>query len=135
MMITAKPVGDHLREWRLRRRMSQLDLALEAEISPRHLSFVETGRSAPSREMLMHLAQQLEIPLRERNVLLISAGYAPVFPERSLDDPALVTALAAVELVLKGHEPYPALAIDRHWVMLAANGAVPPLLAGAAPAL
>src|SRR3954470_15613469 len=129
------PIGQHLRSWRERRRMSQLDLALEAEISARHLSFVETGRSAPSREMLMHLAEQLEIPLRERNVLLISAGYAPVFPERSLDDPALQSALRAVELVLKGHEPYPAVAIDRHWTLVAANGAVPALLANVAAAL
>jgi transcriptional regulator with XRE-family HTH domain len=130
-----KPVGNHLREWRLRRRMSQLDLALEAEISARHLSFVETGRSAPSREMLMHLAEQLEIPLRERNVLLVSAGYAPVFPERSLEDPALQSALRAIELVLKGHEPYPAVAIDRHWTLVAANGAVPALLADVAASL
>jgi transcriptional regulator with XRE-family HTH domain len=135
MHMTTKPVGDHLREWRLRRRMSQLDLALEAEISARHLSFVETGRSAPSRGMLLHLAEQLEIPLRERNVLLISAGYAPVFPERPLDDPALRPALRAVELALKGHEPYPAVAIDRHWTLVAANEAVPLLLAGVAPTL
>jgi transcriptional regulator with XRE-family HTH domain len=135
MHMTAKPVGDHLREWRLRRRMSQLDLALEAEISARHLSFVETGRSSPSREMLLHLAEQLEIPLRERNVLLISAGYAPVFSERPLEDPALGAALRAVELVLKGHEPYPAVAIDRHWTLVASNEAIPPLLAGIAPVL
>jgi transcriptional regulator with XRE-family HTH domain len=135
MNLTARPVGDHLREWRLRRRMSQLDLALEAEISARHLSFVETGRSSPSREMLLHLAEQLQIPLRERNVLLVSAGYAPVFPERPLGDPALQSARGAVELVLKGHEPYPALAVDRHWMLVAANEAIPPLLAGVAPEL
>jgi transcriptional regulator with XRE-family HTH domain len=130
MTAIAKPVGDHLREWRQRRRLSQLDLALGAEISARHLSFVETGRAAPSREMVLHLAEHLEIPLRERNILLVSAGFAPVFSERPLDDPALQAARRAVELVLKGHEPYPAVAIDRHWTLVAANTAIPPLLAG-----
>ena len=130
-----KAIGDLLREWRQRRRMSQLDLAMEAEISTRHLSFVETGRAQPSREMLLHLAERLEIPLRERNVLLTSAGYAPVFAERPLDDPALGAARQAIDLVLAGHEPYPALAIDRHWTLVAANNAVNLLLAGVAPAL
>src|SRR5205807_419977 len=102
-MSTARPVGDHLREWRQRRRMSQLDLACNADISTRHLSFLETGRSQPSRGMVLHLSEQLEIPLRERNVLLVAAGYAPVFPERALDDPALVAARHAVDLVLAGH--------------------------------
>ncbi len=125
-----RPFGDHLRTWRQRRRMSQLDLALEADISQKHLSFVESGRSSPSRDMVLNLAERLGVPLRERNLLLLSAGYAPVFPERSLDDPALAPARAAVELVLKAHEPYPALAVDRHWTMVAANAAVPPLLAG-----
>jgi transcriptional regulator with XRE-family HTH domain len=130
-MRVAKPaVGDHLREWRQRRRMSQLDLALEAEISARHLSFVETGRSAPSREMVLHLAERLDVPLRERNLLLVSAGFAPIFPERSLDDPARQAARRAMELVLKGHEPYPAVAVDRHWTLVSANAAIPPLLAG-----
>ena len=119
-----------------RRRMSQLDLALDAEISQKHLSFVESGRSTPSREMVLTLAERLEVPLRERNVLLLAAGYAPMFPERSLDDPALKPARAGMDLVLKGHEPYPALAIDRHWTLVAANGALPPLLAGVSdPAL
>ncbi len=130
-----QPVGDLLRDWRQRRRLSQLDLALEAEISTRHLSFVETGRSAPSREMVLNLAERLDVPLRERNVLLVAAGYAPVFPERRLDDPALQAARTAVDLVLKGHEPYPALAIDRHWTLVAANAAVPPLLTGVAQTL
>ncbi len=133
MSIEASPVrpfGDHLRTWRQRRRMSQLDLALEAEISQKHLSFVESGRSSASREMVLNLAERLGVPLRERNVLLLAAGYAPLFPERSLDDPALAPARAAVELVLKAHEPYPALAVDRQWSMVAANGAVAPLLAG-----
>jgi len=104
--------------------MSQLALAVEAEISARHLSFLETGRSAPSRDMVLHLAEHLAIPLRERNALLMAAGYAPVFPERSLDDPALASARQAVDLVLAGHEPYPAIAVDRHWTLVAANNAV-----------
>jgi transcriptional regulator with XRE-family HTH domain len=131
-MIT---VGDHIREWRLRRRMSQLDLAVDAEISPRHLSFLETGRSRPSREMILRLAEQLDIPLRERNVLLVAAGYAPVYSERRLDDPALATARQAVDKVIRGHEPFPAIAIDRHWTLVSANRGVPPLLAGVDPLL
>lgn len=134
-MTTTSTFGAHLREWRQRRRMSQLDLALDAEISARHLSFVETGRSQPSRDMVLRLAERLDVPLRDRNVMLSAAGFAPVFPERRLDDPAMQTARRAVDLVLKGHEPYPALAIDRHWTMLAANAAVAPLLAGVAPGL
>jgi len=130
-----RPVGGMLREWRQRRRLSQLDLACEAEISAKHLSFLETGRASPSREMVLHLAEQLEIPLRERNILLVAAGYAPVFPERALTDPSLHAAREAIELVLAGHEPYPAVAIDRHWTLAASNSAVPALLAGAAPAL
>ena len=135
MMSTARPVGDLLREWRGRRRMSQLDLACEADISTRHLSFVETGRAQPSREMILRLAEQLEVPLRERNALLVAAGYAPTFPERPLADPALSAARRAVDLVLSGHEPYPALAVDRHWTLLASNRAVAPLLAGVPPTL
>jgi transcriptional regulator with XRE-family HTH domain len=130
----ARPIGDHLREWRQRRRLSQLDLACEADISTRHLSFLETGRARPSREMVLHLAERLEIPLRERNLLLVAAGFAPIFAERPLDDPALVAARQAVDLVLAGHEPYPALAIDRHWTLVAANGAVGRLIAGVDPA-
>ncbi len=129
------PIGNLLRDWRQRRRMSQLDLALEADISTRHLSFVETGRSRPSRDMVVHLAERLEVPLRERNAMLLAAGYAPVYPERPLDDPALAAAREAVDLVLAGHEPYPALAVDRHWTLVAANAAVAPLMAGAAPEL
>jgi transcriptional regulator with XRE-family HTH domain len=130
-----QPVGDLLREWRQRRRMSQLDLSLEAEISTKHLSFLETGRSQPSREMVLNLAEQLDIPLRERNVLLVAAGYAPVFAERKLEDPALQAARKAMDLVLAGHEPYPALAVDRHWTLVAANAAVGRLIGGADPAL
>ena len=130
-MENVRPIGDHLREWRQRRRLSQLDLALEAEISTKHLSFLETGRAQPSREMVLKLAEQLEVPLRERNVLLVSAGYAPVFAQRGLDDPALQQARKAVDLVLKGHEPYPAIAVDRHWTLIAHNAVVPRLLATA----
>ena len=122
--------GDHLREWRQRRHLSQLDLAGDAEISARHLSFVETGRAAPSREMVLKLAERLEVPLRERNVLLVAAGFAPAFPQRSLDDPALKSARAAIDLVLKAHEPNPALAYDRHWNLVSANRMLPPLLEG-----
>lgn len=128
MTPTARSLGDHLREWRQRRRMSQLDLALEAEISQRHLSFIESGRSTPSREMLLHLAERLGVPLRDRNPLLLAAGFAPVFAERKLDDPALAPASRAIDRVLKGHEPYPAIAIDRHWTLIAANAALAPLL-------
>ena len=128
-------VGPLLREWRQRRRLSQLSLALEADVSQRHLSFVESGRAQPSREMVLHLAEHLGVPLRERNRLLVAAGYAPVFAERSLEDPALEAARRAVERVLEGHEPFPALAVDRHWTLLAANRAVGPLIAGAAASL
>ncbi len=131
----ALPVGAQLREWRQHRRLSQLDLSVDAEVSTRHLSFVETGRAMPSREMVLRLADRLEVPLRERNRLLTAAGFAPMFGERALDDPALKAARAAIELVLKGHEPYPALAIDRHWTLVSYNRAVLPLLAGVAPEL
>ena len=136
-MSTGQPqsVGTLLRDWRQRRRMSQLDLACEAEISTRHLSFLETGRSQPSRDMLLHLAERLEVPLRERNLLLVAAGYAPVFPERPLDDPALQDARRAISLVLAGHEPYPALAVDRHWNLQAANNGVAPFLVDIPPFL
>ncbi|MDL2407938.1 helix-turn-helix transcriptional regulator [Rhizobium calliandrae] len=128
MMIPARSLGDLLREWRQRRHLSQLEFALEAEISQRHLSFIESGRALPSREMLMHLAERLGVPLRDRNPMLLAAGLAPVFPERSLDDPALAPARRAIDVILKGHQPFPALAIDRHWTLIAANDAVAPLL-------
>ncbi|MGF6724641.1 transcriptional regulator with XRE-family HTH domain [Paraburkholderia sp. GAS41] len=131
----SRNVGELLREWRQRRRMSQLLLATEAEISTRHLSFVESGRAVPSREMVMHLAERLEVPLRARNALLVAAGYAPLFRERPLTDPQLSAAREAVELVLKGHEPYPALAVDRHWTIVAANRALAPLVGSASAAL
>src|SRR5215813_13857532 len=131
-MATLNPlaVGTLLRDWRQRRHLSQLALACEAEISSRHLSFMETGRAAPSREMILHLAEQLKVPLRERNVLLVAGGYAPMFRERSLDEPELDAARQAIDLVLRGHEPYPALAIDRHWNLIMSNRVVPLLLDG-----
>ena len=127
--MTDNSAGSLLREWRVRRRMSQLDLASEAEISQRHLSFLESGRARPSRDMVLHLADQLDIPLRERNHLLLAAGFAPRYGERKLDDPSLAAAREAVRLVLKGHEPNPAIALDRHWHMVDANAAIGPLLA------
>ena len=129
------PFGAHLRHWRTHRRLSQLDLAQEAEVSTRHLSYVETGRAAPSREMVLRLAERLDVPLRERNALLVAAGFAPMYRQRSLDDPAMAAARQAVDLVLKGHEPFPALAVDRHWNLVAHNALVPMLMAGAAPEL
>jgi len=134
-MNMPKPVGEQLRHWRQRRRLTQLDLAHTAETSMRHVSFIETGRSLPSRAMLMRLAECLEVPLRERNTLLAAAGFAPLYRERRLDDPDLKPALDVIQLVLNGHEPYPAIAVDRHWNIVAANRALAPLLAGAAPEL
>ncbi len=121
-------VGDLIRDWRTRRRMSQLDLALEAGISQRHLSFVESGRASPSRDVVEMLCEHLELPLRERNVVLLSAGFAPAYSERKLSDPSMAAARAAVERVLKGHEPNPALAVDRWWNLVMSNAAVAPLL-------
>lgn len=127
-MENKQTAGSLIKLWRERRRKSQLDLALDAEISTRHLSFVETGRAKPSREMILLLAEKLEIPLRERNKILIVGGYAPVFSEKSFDDVSLGAVRQAIDLILKGHEPFPALAIDRHWNMVAANRIVPLLL-------
>ena len=128
-------IGSELRTWRERRRLSQLHLALDADISQRHLSFMESGRSVPSREMLLRLAERLDVPLRERNKLLVTAGYAPVFAERALDDPAMQQARATIDRVLAAFEPFPALVIDRHWHMVAANRMVLPLSSTAAPRL
>ncbi|MGA9582640.1 MAG: helix-turn-helix transcriptional regulator [Allosphingosinicella sp.] len=128
-------VGSQIRTWRTRRRLSQLDLALDSGISARHLSFIETGRSRPSRAMLLRLAERLRIPPRERNVLLVSGGFAPAVPGRSLDDPALAAARQAVDQVLAAYEPYPALAVDLHWNLVAANAGIGPFLADVAPAL
>ena len=124
--------GALLRVWRQRRRRSQLDLALDAEVSQRHLSFVESGRATPSREVVVRLAEQLDVPLRERNTLLLAAGYAPLYAERPLDDPAMRPVQQAVELILRAHAPHPALAVNRHWHMVAANASVAALLTGVA---
>lgn len=129
-VIDRPAVGALLRDWRKRRRMSQLDLALEAGISTRHLSFVETGRSRPSAALVMHLGEQLDVPLRERNGLLLAAGYAPVYGQRDLADPEMGPVREALDRVLAGHEPYPALVVDRHWGLVAANSAVGLLTAG-----
>jgi transcriptional regulator with XRE-family HTH domain len=135
MKENAQTVGGLLKTWRERRRRSQLDLALDAEISTRHLSFVETGRARPSREMILLLAENLEIPLRERNKILIAAGFAPQFSEKTFDDVSFAAARRAIELILKAHEPFPALAVDRHWNMVAANKTVPLMLEGVAAKL
>jgi len=126
----ANAVGGLIRQWRTRRRMSQLDLASETDISQRHLSFLESGRAAPSRDMVIRLADGLDVPLRHRNRLLMAAGFAPYYGERPLVDPSLSPALETVKLVLKGHEPFPAFAVDSRWNMVTANDAVGPLLAG-----
>jgi transcriptional regulator with XRE-family HTH domain len=135
MQVPEQPVGELLRQWRERRRMSQLALALDANISTKHVSFLESGKAAPSRDMVMTLAEALALPLRARNALLLAAGFAPVFTHYDFDAPELAQTRRAVELVLAGHEPYPALAVDRHWTLVAANKAVAPLLDGVAPAL
>jgi transcriptional regulator with XRE-family HTH domain len=128
-------VGPLLRDWRRRRRLSQLDLALEAGVSARHLSFVETGRSRPSPDMVLQLAEQLDVPLRNRNQLLLAAGHAPVFEQHDLEDPEMAPVRRAIDLILDGHDPYPAVVIDRAWEMLGANRAVALLIAGVAPDL
>jgi transcriptional regulator with XRE-family HTH domain len=128
-------IGALLREWRERRRLSQLELALQAGISTRHLSFVETGRSKPGREMLLRVAHQLEIPFREQNTMLLAAGHAPAFPERSLEDPELAPVREALDRILAAHEPYPAIVFDRAWNLVAANAGVSPLIDGIDPEL
>ena len=129
------PLGAQLREWRSRRRMSQMDLALDTDISTRHLSFIETGRSKPSAQMRQRIADCLEVPHRARNALLLAAGYAPDYQERPLDSSEMAGVRAIVEHVLKGHEPYPALAVDRHWNMISANDAIAILIEQVSPAL
>jgi transcriptional regulator with XRE-family HTH domain len=128
-------VGELLREWRRQRRLSQLDLAMASAVSPRHLSFIETGRAQPSREMILHLAQRLDVPLRERNRLLLAAGYAPVFGERSLDDREMAPVREALARFLASHEPYPALVMDSHWNIVAANRVIDFLTQGVADEL
>lgn len=121
--ISEQQVGPLLREWRERRRLTQLELALEAGVSARHLSFVETGRSKPGRDMLLGVLARLDVPLRERNRLLLAAGHAPAFPERPLGGPELAPIRKALDLILDGHEPYPAVVVDRAWNLVAANSA------------
>jgi transcriptional regulator with XRE-family HTH domain len=132
--VAAEParIGPLLRDWRERRRMSQLDLALGAGVSARHVSFIETGRSRPSAEMVVQLAEYLDVPLRDRNGLLLAAGYAPAYGQRGLDEPEMEPVREALDRLLRGHEPFPALVIDRHWGLVAANRTVPLLTAGAA---
>src|SRR4051794_24653056 len=133
---TSGGVGSLLRDWRARRRLSQMELALDADVSARHLSFVETGRSKPSRDLVLQLADHLEVPLRERNALLLAAGYAPAYAERPLGDEAMAPVRDALERLLKGHEPFPAVAVDRQWELVAANGPALALLTdGVAPEL
>ncbi|MFD0447038.1 helix-turn-helix domain-containing protein [Streptomyces indonesiensis] len=133
-MTTAAPprVGTLLREWRDRRRISQLELALRADSSARHISFIETGRSRPSQEMVLRLADHLDVPVRERNALLIAAGYAPHYPERSVDDPSMSALRDSLERLLTGYEPYPALVVDGTYEVLAANRGIAALLEGVA---
>lgn len=135
MTLTQRPVGELLRQWREQRRLSQLDLSIQADISTRHLSFVETGRSAPSREMVLHLAESLDVPLRDRNRLLLAAGFAPVYGETSLDAPEMAAVRAAVRKILTGHEPYPAGVVDRRWNLVDANASLALFTGGADPAL
>jgi transcriptional regulator with XRE-family HTH domain len=139
-----REVGDLLKDWRRRRRLSQLDLAIEAEVSPRHLSFVETGRSRPSRELVMHLAEHLDVPLRDRNALLLAAGFAPLFRQTPLEATEMTPVRDALDKILTSHEPFPALIVDRHWNLVTANrpalalvtpGVDPQLLAPPANAL
>ena len=122
--LPAAHVGALLREWRAVRRLSQLDLSLEADVSARHLSYVETGKAQPSRDMVARLADALEMPLRERNALMIAAGYAPEYRETSLTTPEMAPVRRALEFMLAQQEPFPALVMNRHWDLLLANGAL-----------
>jgi transcriptional regulator with XRE-family HTH domain len=133
---TAPTVGDLLRDWRRRRRLSQLDVSLDAAVSARHLSFVETGRSKPSRELVLHLAEFLDVPLRERNALLLAAGYAPVYGETPLDAEAMAPVRGALDKILAGHAPYPAVIVDHRWDLVSANAPALAILSdGVAPEL
>ena len=130
-----RPIGELLREWRERRRLSQLDLAIQTDISARHLSFVETSRSRPTPTMIMRLTEQLGVPLRERNTLLLAGGYAPAYPQHGLDEPELDSVRAALRQVLAGHDPYPAVVVNRWWELLDSNAAIALLTEGCAPVL
>jgi transcriptional regulator with XRE-family HTH domain len=133
--MARQPVGALLRHWRARRRLSQLDLALQAGVSARHVSFIETGRAQPSREMLLHLAHELDVPLRERNSMLLAAGYAPAYSSRNLADDEMAPIREVLDLILTGYQPYPALAVDRGWNLIAANSSVSALTSGASAEL
>ncbi len=135
MSTVEAPLGGLLKDWRQRRRLSQLDLALEAGVSARHLSFLETGRSKPSRDMVIHLSEQLEVPLRDRNQLLLAAGFAPAYSEQALDAPDMAPVREALDRILKGHEPYPAVVVDRWWELVAANASIAMFTGLAAPHL
>ncbi|RQP24988.1 XRE family transcriptional regulator [Albitalea terrae] len=135
-MSTPLPSFGHaLRQWRGQRRLTQLDLSLQAGVSARHLSFVETGRASPSREMVLRLAHCLSVPMRERNAWLVAAGFAPMYRERSLDDPALADAMRSVQRLLDAQSPFPAMAMDRHWNVVASNVATQRVLSGGSPSL
>src|SRR6266581_8285424 len=134
-MLTKMHAGDLLREWRQRRRLSQLDLAIAANVSARHLSFVETGRSKPTSEMILHLAEYLDVPLRDRNALLLAGGFAPAYPERGLAEPELQAVRNALKRVLDGHEPYPAAVVNRWWELVDANAGIALFTAGVSPEL
>jgi transcriptional regulator with XRE-family HTH domain len=129
------PIGELLRNWRRRRSLSQLELALESGVSSRHVSFLETGRARPSRDMVLRLAEHLDIPLRERNRLLLAAGYAPLYVERSLQEPEMAPVHQALDRFLRAHEPYPAIVVDRHHDLVSANDALGALTEGVAPEL
>ena len=136
MLESAPPtVGSLLRDWRTRRRLSQLELASAAGVSARHVSFVETGRARPSREMVLHLAEHLEVPLRERNPLLVAAGYAPTYQASDFEAPAMQPVRDAVERLLAAHEPYPAILVDRRWQLVSANQAASVLVEDVSPTL
>ncbi|HEX4725800.1 MAG TPA: helix-turn-helix transcriptional regulator [Pseudonocardiaceae bacterium] len=130
-----RPFGDLLRQWREHRRLSQLELSVQAEVSARHLSFVETGRSTPSRDMVIRLSERLDVPLRERNQLLVAAGYAPVYSQTVLESPQMSAVLAAVRRVLSGQEPFPAAVVDRNWNLIEKNSSFDIFTRGADPEL
>lgn len=132
---TQTPIGSLMRDWRLRRRISQLDLAIEADVSARHLSFIETGRSVPSRAMVLRLAEALEVPLRDQNQLLLAAGLAPVYAERTLEDPEMSAVRDGVTRVLDAYNPFPCVVVDRNWNLLQANAGTAVMLAGVSPHL
>jgi transcriptional regulator with XRE-family HTH domain len=135
MQALRAPIGEQLRSWRERRQLSQLELSLVADVSARHLSFVENGRAQPGRDLILRLAKELDVPLRDRNALLVSAGFAPVFRQRQFDDPSFDPVRAIIAATLETHKPFPAYVIDRHWSVVASNSAIPELFEGVDPEL